>query len=64
MLCEQNPDQLRQTVMFLVGINCGLRVGDKYHNLPQDSFNKVLNSLFSGMTKVLDAWYMHRGQSH
>ena len=33
ILGEQNPDQLRQTVMFLIGINCGVRAGDEHHDL-------------------------------
>ena len=33
ILGKQNPDQLRQTVMFLIGINCGLRAGDEHHDL-------------------------------
>ena len=40
ILGEQNPDQLRQTVMFLIGINCGLRAGDEHHYLCQDGVDK------------------------
>ena len=40
ILGEQNPDQLRQTVMFLIGINCGLRAGDEHQDLRRDGIDK------------------------
>ena len=33
VLGEQNPDQLRDTVTFLLGINLGLRAGDEHYDL-------------------------------
>ena len=33
VLGEQTPDQLRSTVLFLIGINCGLRAGDEHQAL-------------------------------
>ena len=45
ILGEQNPDQLHATVVYLVGINCGLRAGDEHQNLRRDGLE--LKSQFS-----------------
>ena len=37
ILGEDSPDKLRSTVLFLVGINCGLRAGDEHYALCRDS---------------------------
>ena len=37
---EQTPEQLRNTVLFLIGVNCGLRAGDEHHNLRRDGIEK------------------------
>ena len=37
VLGEDNPDILRRTVLFLIGINVGLRAGDEHYNLRHDS---------------------------
>ena len=39
ILGEQNPDQLRSTVLFLIGINCGLRAGDEHQALRRDGID-------------------------
>ena len=39
MLGEQNPNQLRATVLFLLGINVGLQVGDEHYDLRRDTPN-------------------------
>ena len=39
ILGDSNPDQLRNTVLFLIGINIGLRAGDEHYNLRRDSQN-------------------------
>ena len=36
-LGEASPTQLRETVIFLLGIYTGLRAGDEHYNLHQDS---------------------------
>ena len=40
VLGEETPDQLRNTVLFLIGINCRLRAGDEHYDLCRDSPNK------------------------
>ena len=37
LLGEENPDQLRRTVLFLIGLNIGLRAGDEHHALRRDT---------------------------
>ena len=37
VLGEQTPTQLRETVLFLLGINLGLRAVDEHYNLRRDS---------------------------
>ena len=32
VLGEESPDQLRNTVLFLLGMNCTLRAGDEHYN--------------------------------
>ena len=51
ILGEQNPDQLRQMVMFLIGINCGLRAGDEDHDLCRDGHDKSSQFSFQGNEK-------------
>ena len=45
VLGEDTPDKLRQTVLFMVGIHCGLRAGDEHYDLRRDAPGK--NSQFS-----------------
>ena len=40
VLGEEFPDQLRDTVLFLLGINLALRAGDEHYNLRHDSIEK------------------------
>ena len=40
VLGEESPDQLQNTVMFLLGINCTLRAGDKHYQLRKNMPNK------------------------
>ena len=40
ILGEHNPDILRDTVMFLIGIHCILRVGDEHYYLRRDMPDK------------------------
>ena len=37
VLGEETPDQLRNTVLFLIGLNVGLRAGDEHYNLRRDT---------------------------
>ena len=37
VLGEDTPDKLRSTVLFLIGLNVGLRAGDEHYNLRRDS---------------------------
>ena len=39
VLGEENPEQLRNTVLFLLGLNVGLRAGDEHYALRLDSPN-------------------------
>ena len=39
MLGEQMPDQLRNTVLFLIGMNVGLRPCDEHYDLRRDAPN-------------------------
>ena len=36
LLGEQNPDQLRAAILFLIGINCGIRTGHEHYCLRHD----------------------------
>ena len=49
VLGEETPDQLRNTVLFLIGINCGLRAGDEHYDLSRDSPNKPSQEHSKGM---------------
>ena len=40
ILGEGNPDELRDTVLFLLGINLGLRAGDEHYNLRRNGIDK------------------------
>ena len=40
VLGEENPQQLRDTVLFLLGINLGLRAVDEHYDLRRDSVEK------------------------
>ena len=40
ILGEDTPDKLRNTVLFLIGINCGLHAGDEHYDLRRPSPNK------------------------
>ena len=37
VLGEQNPDQLRCMVLFLIGLNISLRAGDEHYALHRDT---------------------------
>ena len=39
-LGEDTPDKLRDTVLFILGINLALRAGDEHHDLHRDSPTK------------------------
>ena len=45
ILGEDTPDKLRDTVLFLIGINCGLRAGDEHYDLRRES--PTLSSQFT-----------------
>ena len=51
ILGEANPDQLRETVLFLLGINLGLRAGEHYdlcrdsNEKPSQDFRVYINAL-------------------
>ena len=40
VLGEEYPDQLKDTVLFVLGINLALRAGDEHYNLRRDSLEK------------------------
>ena len=40
ILGEDSPDKLRNTVLFLIGMNVGLRAGDEHYALRRDSESK------------------------
>ena len=37
ILGEHNPEILRNTVLFLIGIHCSLRAGDEHYDLRRDT---------------------------
>ena len=41
VLGEVSPDKLRATVLFLIGINCGMRAGDEHYELRRDGPTKM-----------------------
>ena len=45
ILGEDNPDKLRSTVLYLLGVNCALRAGDEHYNLrcPGDLWKSQLS---------------------
>ena len=46
ILGEDSPDKLRDTVLFLIGINCGLRAGDEHHDLRRETPTMKLQFAF------------------
>ena len=40
ILGEDTPDKLRSTVLFLIGVNCGMRAGDEHYELRCDGSDK------------------------
>ena len=40
VLGKDTPDKLRDTVLFLLGVNIGLRAGDEHYDLRRDSNGK------------------------
>ena len=40
ILGEDTPDKLRATVLFLIGVNCGMLAGDEHYELRRDGPNK------------------------
>ncbi len=55
ILGESNPDKLRLTVLYLIGLNCALRGSDKHHRLRCPPFDSQLqvSILPDGSGKVL-----------
>ena len=51
VLGEDNRDKLRSTVLFLVGLNCGLRAGDEHYELRRDGPTKLSQFSFQRNTK-------------
>ena len=43
VLGEESPDKLRNTVLFLLGINLGLRAGDEHYELRRETLEKPHN---------------------
>ena len=46
ILGEDTPDKLRQTILFLIGIHCGLRAGDEHYDLRRDGLDKMSQFTF------------------
>ena len=38
VLGEDSPGKLRSTVLFMLGVNCAFRAGDKHYNLRRPGF--------------------------
>ena len=53
VLGEESPDQLRNTVLFFLGMNCTLRAGDKHYNLRHEMPDKKSQLQFE-MSEVGD----------
>ena len=51
ILGEDQPDKLRDTVLFLIGINCGLRAGDEHYALRRDGPTKKSQFSFKRNSK-------------
>ena len=51
VLGEDNPDKLHSTVLFLVGLNCGLGVGNEHYELRRDGPTKLSQFSFQRNTK-------------
>ena len=51
ILGEHNPDILRNTVMFLIGIHCILRAGDEHYYLHRDMPDKLSQLQFKRNSK-------------
>ena len=52
ILGEETPIKLCSTVLFLIGLNCGLRVGDEHYELRRDEPTKLSQFSFQQNTKV------------
>ena len=63
VLGEHEPEILRDTVLFLVGINCGLRAGDEHHDLRRMPQANPLNFLSKEVKMEIDVLYTQRIQS-
>ena len=50
-LGEDTPDKLRSTVLFLLGMNCGLRAGDEHYDLRRDCPKKLSQIQFKHSSK-------------
>ena len=50
---KKNPDQLRRTVLFLLGLNVGLRAGDEHYALRRDAPNSPSQLTFRRNEKGL-----------
>ena len=50
-LGEDTPDKLRSTVLFLLGMNCGLRAGDEHYDLRCDGPKKLSQIQFKRSSK-------------
>ena len=51
ILGDSNPDQLRDTVLFLLGIHVGLCTGDEHYNLHRDTESVPSQLLFKRNNK-------------
>ena len=51
ILGEDSPDKLRQTVLFLIGIHCGLHAGDEHYELRRDTPEKSSQFSFQKNSK-------------
>ena len=59
ILGESSPQQLRDTVLFLLGINLGLRAVDKHYNLRCDSKDKSSQLSFERDSKGICCLVYH-----
>ena len=62
-LCEENvlgediPEKFRDTALFLIGINCGLRAGDEHYDLHRDMPTMSSQFAFHRNDEVRGVWY-------
>ena len=53
VLGEDTPDKLRNTILYILGVNCGLRTGDEHYALrgPGGCTTSQLSFEFNSMRK-------------